>query len=117
MDSNGRLSQDELNFYTFLTSNELLSDDDWRFVGGKCSIYIIKLDLNDYVNLNNFSNRIETVGLEKNELTKDGFIQLYKIEAKRDDTDIEDINVRLANMGFNKALTIDQVIFAIFDSL
>ena len=51
----------------------------------------------------------ETVGFEKGELTKDAFIQLYKIEAQRDDTDVNDINSRLANMGFNKSLTIDQV--------
>jgi hypothetical protein len=38
LDSNGRLSQDELNFYTILTSNETLMDDDWKFVGG---IYIL----------------------------------------------------------------------------
>ena len=52
---------------------------------------------------------IETVGFEKGELTKESFIQLYKIEAQRDDTDVNDISSRLANMGFNKSLTIDQV--------
>ncbi len=36
LDSNGRLSQEELNFYTILTSNETLMDDDWKFVGGIC---------------------------------------------------------------------------------
>lgn len=51
----------------------------------------------------------ETVGFEKGELTKEAFIQLYKIEAQRDDTDVNDISSRLANMGFNKSLTIDQV--------
>jgi hypothetical protein len=85
LDSNGRLSQEELNLYTFLTANESLSEEEWQFVG-------------------------ETVGFERNELTKDGFIKLSKIEAKRDDTDLEDIGARLANLGFNKSLTIDQVI-------
>jgi hypothetical protein len=51
----------------------------------------------------------ETVGFEKGELSKEAFIQLYKIEAQRDDTDVNDISSRLANMGFNKSLTIDQV--------
>ena len=49
------------------------------------------------------------MGFEKGELSKESFIKLYKIEAQRDDTDVEDINSRLANMGFNKSLTIDQV--------
>ena len=52
---------------------------------------------------------LETVGFDKGELTKEAFIKLYKIEAQRDDTDVKDINSRLANMGFNKSLTIDQV--------
>jgi hypothetical protein len=34
LDSSERLSKDELNFYTILTSNETLMDDDWKFVGG-----------------------------------------------------------------------------------
>ena len=50
------------------------------------------------------------VGFERSELTKEAFIQLSKIEAGRDDTDISDITMRLNNMGFNKSLTIDQVI-------
>lgn len=51
----------------------------------------------------------DTVGFEKNELTKEGFIKLSKIEAQRDDTDLEDIAARMTNLGFNKSLTIDQV--------
>lgn len=41
LDSSGRLSQDELNFYTILTSNETLMDDDWKFVGGLYSKNIV----------------------------------------------------------------------------
>jgi len=59
----------------------------------------------NYLNL----NFTDTVGFERNELTKDAFIQLSKIEADRDDTDIDDITMRVNNMGFNKSLTIDQV--------
>ena len=92
LDSNGRLSQEELNMYTFLTANENLSGEEWQFVG-------------------------ETVGFEKNELTKDGFIKLSKIEAQRNDTDLEDIAMRLANLGFNNSLTIDQVFFLLYDSI
>lgn len=84
LDSNGRLSQEELNLYTYLTANENLSREEWMFVG-------------------------DTVGFEKNELTKEGFIKLSKIEAQRDDTDLEDIAARMTNLGFNKSLTIDQV--------
>ena len=34
LDSNGRLSQAELNLHTYLTANENLSDEEWKFVGG-----------------------------------------------------------------------------------
>ena len=34
LDSNGRLNQEELNLYTFLTANETLADEEWKFVGG-----------------------------------------------------------------------------------
>lgn len=84
MDSNGRLNQEELNLYTFITANENLSEEEWRFVG-------------------------DTVGFERGELTREGFVELSKIEAGRDDTDIEDITMRINNMGFNRALRIDQV--------
>ena len=34
LDSNGKLNQDELNWYTFLSAKEVLSDEEWNFVGG-----------------------------------------------------------------------------------
>ncbi|CAF0786566.1 unnamed protein product [Brachionus calyciflorus] len=83
LDSNGRISQDELNLHSFITANEDIPDEEWKFVG-------------------------ELVGFEKNELTKDGFIKLHAIEAKREDKDVDEINKRLANLGFNKSLSIDQ---------
>lgn len=89
LDSNGRLNQEELNLYTFITANENLSEEEWRFVG-------------------------DTVGFERDELTREGFIELSKIEAGRDDTDIEDIAMRINNMGFNRALRIDQVTIKLF---
>ncbi|RNA11121.1 EF-hand calcium-binding domain-containing 7-like isoform X5 [Brachionus plicatilis] len=84
LDSNGKLSQDEFNLYSFITSNEDIPDNEWKFLG-------------------------ELVGLKKNELTKESFIELHVIEANREDTDLTDIMSRLTNLGFNKSLTIDQV--------
>lgn len=49
------------------------------------------------------------VGFENSELTKEGFLKLYKIEAGREDLDMNDIITRLGNLGFNKSLKIDQV--------
>jgi hypothetical protein len=87
LDSNGHLSKDELNLYTHLTSNEILTDEDWKFVG-------------------------ETVGFEKNnQLSKDAFLKLFKIEAERTESDSEltkDIENRLSNLGFNKMLQNDE---------
>ncbi len=34
LDSTGRLTKEELNLYTFLTANENISDEEWKFVGG-----------------------------------------------------------------------------------
>lgn len=54
----------------------------------------------------------DTVGLKKNELTKDAFVSLYKMQASdRKDENYDDLYEILENMGFNKALKIDQVTF------
>ena len=82
LDGNGRLSQQELSLHTSLTSNEILPDEEWRFIG-------------------------ETVGFEKDELSKDAFMQLYVLEGRQKNADLEDISNRLNNMGFNQGLKID----------
>ena len=83
LDGNGRLSRTELNLYELVTSNEEVNDEVWRFVA-------------------------ETIKLEKNEITRDGFIQLNLFEAEQRDVDVESIKSRLRNLGFNQSLTIDQ---------
>ena len=100
------MSQEELNLHTYLTANESLSDEEWKFVGGS---QFWKFIILEEMKWNFYYFFLETVGFDKGELTKEAFIKLYKIEAQRDDTDVKDINSRLANMGFNKSLTIDQV--------
>ena len=83
LDSNGRLSKKEFHLYTALSSNEQVDSEAWRLVE-------------------------DTVGLEKNELTREGFIELYKIEASQEGVDLDEIWTRLFALGFNKNLQIDQ---------
>lgn len=82
LDANGRLSHEELSLHTSLTSDESLPDDEWKFIG-------------------------ETVGFEKGELTKEAFMELYVLEGRQKDVNLDDISNRLNNMGFNQALKID----------
>lgn len=86
MDSNKRLSKEEMNNYTQITSNEEIDDVAWKSIE-------------------------DTVkhGFKKNELTRDGFIELNKIEIERDDADLNDIWSRLDNLGFNKQLKLEHV--------
>ena len=43
-------------------------------------------------------------------MTREGFLRLHEIEAEQVENNIEDMYTRLFNLGFNKALEIDQVI-------
>lgn len=54
---------------------------------------------------------LELVGLDNNELTKESFIKLNAIEANREDKHEREIFQQLANLGFNRSLEIDQVLF------
>jgi hypothetical protein len=82
LDSNGRLSHEELSLHGSLTSDETLPDEEWKFIG-------------------------ETVGFVKGELTKESFMKLYILEGRQKDVDLEDIQSRLNNMGLNQGLKID----------
>ena len=82
LDSNGKLSQEELSLHSTLTSDVSLPDEEWGFIG-------------------------DTVGFEKGELTKEGFMQLYILEGRQKEVDLNDIASRLFNMGFNAGLKID----------
>jgi hypothetical protein len=82
LDGNGRLSHEELSLQNSLTDDEILPDDMWQFIG-------------------------ETVGFEKGELTKDGFTEMFVMEAQQKDVNMDEVANRLANMGFNLGLKID----------
>jgi hypothetical protein len=82
LDANGRLSHEELSLHTSLTSDESLPDDEWKFIG-------------------------QTVGFEKGELSKEAFMELYVLEGRQKEVNLDDIANRLNNMGFNLGLKID----------
>jgi len=110
LDGNGRLSMTELNLFTLITSNETISHKYWKFIEGNTSELFRFLNCFDRNWI--FINFQDTVGLKKNELTKDAFISLYKMQASdRKDENYDDLYEILENMGFNKALKIDQVTF------
>lgn len=64
------------------------------------------------MNLLNLVLLIGLVELNKGELTREGFLRLYEIEAENEDFNVDDVFDRLFNLGFNKALEIDQVIIS-----
>lgn len=47
--------------------------------------------------------------LKKGELTKEAFLRLFELQVENDELSLEDIYQQLFNVGFNKALEIDQV--------
>lgn len=64
------------------------------------------------MNLLNLVLLIGLVELNKGEITREGFLRLYEIEAENEDFNVDDVYDRLFNLGFNKALEIDQVIIS-----
>lgn len=48
--------------------------------------------------------------MKSGEITKEGFLQLNKMEAEDNNGDTEDLWITLNNMGYNKVLEMDEVI-------
>lgn len=101
LDSNGRMSREELSLYSSIASNESLPDEEWKFIGGLTN------SLEPYNDLVTMIEFLEMVGLERGELSKDAFMQLYIIEGRQKDVDLNDISNRMSNLGFNEALKLD----------
>ncbi|KAK7492867.1 hypothetical protein BaRGS_00015814 [Batillaria attramentaria] len=83
LDGNGLLSRDEFNWFNIRTSDDEVADDEWAVVE-------------------------ENVELESKEITKRGFISLNEMEAEDNNGDTEDLWITLNNMGFNRALEMDE---------
>ncbi|KAM4642224.1 EF-hand calcium-binding domain-containing protein 7 [Discoglossus pictus] len=79
LDGNGLLSLEEYNFFELRTSGEKCDDDAWEV----CK---------------------ETFETKKNELTRQGFMDLNLMEANDREGDPSDLWVTLQSMGYNKAL-------------
>ncbi|KAI5243593.1 Ef-Hand Calcium-Binding Domain-Containing Protein 7 [Manis pentadactyla] len=83
LDGNGLLSLEEYNFFELRTSGEKCDEDAWA------------------VCRENFDTK-------KNELTKQGFMDLNLMEASDRDGDPRDLWVTLHSMGYNKALELTE---------
>ncbi|XP_006862527.1 PREDICTED: EF-hand calcium-binding domain-containing protein 7 [Chrysochloris asiatica] len=83
LDGNGLLSIDEYNFFELRTSGEKCDEDAWA------------------VCRENFDTK-------KNELTRQGFMDLNLMEANDRDGDPSDLWVTLHSMGYNKALELTE---------
>ncbi|XP_027708634.1 EF-hand calcium-binding domain-containing protein 7 isoform X1 [Vombatus ursinus] len=79
LDGNGLISLDEYNFFELRTSGEKCDEDAWSI----CK---------------------ENFDTKKNELTKQGFMDLNLMEANDREGDPSDLWVTLQSMGYNKAL-------------
>lgn len=51
--------------------------------------------------------------VRKGEMTREAFLRLHEIEAESGDFNPDDMYQRLFNLGFNKSLEIDHVIFCL----
>ena len=112
MDSNNFLSKKEFGLYTFLTEGKAIDDDGWKTING---IPLLQFYYNFTVK---FVHKLfyqfyvlkEQVKLDKNdELSKEKFLELSKIEISHTEVDIKDIWERMQAIGFNKNLELDQV--------
>ena len=55
---------------------------------------------------------LENFDMKDDEITLEGFLELNTMEAQDADGDPNDLWVTLENMGYNKALELDQVLFS-----
>ncbi|XP_029474777.1 EF-hand calcium-binding domain-containing protein 7 isoform X2 [Rhinatrema bivittatum] len=90
LDGNGLLSLEEYNFFELRTSGEKCDDDAWAV----CK---------------------ENFDTKKNELTRQGFIDLNLMEANDREGDPEDLWVTLESMGYNRALEMTEACPFIID--
>ncbi|XP_078525417.1 EF-hand calcium-binding domain-containing protein 7 [Lissotriton helveticus] len=90
LDGNGLLSLEEYNFYELRTSGEKCDDDAWAL----CK---------------------ENFETQKNELTRQGFMDLNLMEANDHDGDPADLWVALQSMGYNRALELTEACPFIID--
>lgn len=119
MDGNGLLSLEEYNFFELRTSGEKCDKDAWAVCkgnhshegtdtqSGQCYIYI-KL-MPNILWLIIFVGRIENFDMRKNQLTRQGFMELNLMEATEKDGDPADLWVTLEAMGYNRMLELVEV--------
>lgn len=83
LDGNGHLSREEFDFFQMKSGGEQCDDDAWE---------IMK----------------ENFEMQDDEISLKGFLDLNMMEAQDADGDPNDLWLTLENMGFNKALELDQ---------
>ncbi|XP_015775882.1 PREDICTED: EF-hand calcium-binding domain-containing protein 7-like [Acropora digitifera] len=87
LDDNGYLSRDEFDLFQLKSGGDLCDDEAWQ---------VMK----------------ENFDMKDDEITLEGFLELNTMEAQDADGDPNDLWVTLGNMGYNKALELDQVLFS-----
>lgn len=83
LDDNGYLSRDEFDSFQLKSGGDLCDDEAWE---------VMK----------------ENFDMKDDEITLEGFLELNTMEAQDADGDPNDLWVTLENMGYNKALELDQ---------
>lgn len=83
LNGNGYLSREEFDLFQFKSGGDLCDDDAWEIMKG------------------NFE-------MKDDEITLKGFLDLNMMEAQDADGDPNDLWLTLENMGYNKALELDQ---------
>lgn len=120
IDGNGLLSLEEYNFFELRTSGEKCEKDAWavckghRFLHGTemanvISLCTIHVKFNASVLFGHFVGRAENFDMRKNQLTRQGFMELNLMEATEKDGDPTDLWVTLEAMGYNRMLELVDV--------
>lgn len=118
VDGNGLLSLEEYNFLELRTSGEKCDKDAWLVCKGHhfsmthtldvCG-KMIKEDLQELISSVVFVGRAENFDMRKNQLTRQGFMELNLMETTEKDGDPADLWVSLEAVGYNRMLELVHV--------
>lgn len=112
LDGNGLLSLEEYNFFELRTSGEKCDKDAWAVCKGNNYTTNVKWTARGgrwYHGSRCFFVGAENFDMRKNQLTRQGFMELNLMEATEKDGDPADLWVTLEAMGYNRMLELAQV--------
>ncbi|MEQ2170462.1 hypothetical protein GOODEAATRI_000518, partial [Goodea atripinnis] len=114
LDGNGLLSLEEYNFFELRTSGEKCDKDAWTVCKGnhQQNANMKSIDRDEHIKvliIHPYEYGPENFDMRKNQLTRQGFMELNMMEATEKDGDPADLWVTLESMGYNRMLELVEV--------